>query len=467
MESKEVKNKETKKDNNTSSKSKKNSTNKNKTSNIKENKTNTVKKKNNSKKDESKEVKNNNNSQKKKTEKELETKNNNVKEKKKNDEVKIADEKNEVKKEVETKITSKEINLVPKDNKLVKNEFTSTIDIKEIIKAIPKKTHKKEEVENAIADIFDVDYDSSKKEKNKKLEDLLEKTQDISIIREEIKKTETSTKEINKKDEYIIDEINPILTSDNSSSDLKIDLPLNDEFEINKKTHKKNIWIIISAILTILLITIVIFLIHHFNTAQHDIIVKENKILDDNYVFVGDSITELYKLDDYYEDFKVVNSGKSGYKTTDILDNIDTMVYDYNPTKIFLLIGTNDFLDKDVNPDEVYENITKIIENIQKNRKYAKIYVESIYPTCHHDDEKVNLSETNKRPNKEIKKINKNLENYCKDNNITFIDIYSKLIDEEGELNLDYTVDGLHLSKEGYDIVSKTLMPYIKEKVEY
>lgn len=467
MEKKEVNNKETKKDNNTSSKAKKNSTNKNKTSNIKENKTNTVKKKNNSKKDETKEVKNNNNSQKKKTEKELETKNNNVKEKKKNNEVKIADEKNEVKKEVETKITSKEINLVPKDNKLVKNEFTSTIDIKEIIKAIPKKTHKKEEVENAIADIFDVDYDSSKKEKNKKLEDLLEKTQDISIIREEIKKTETSTKEINKKDEYIIDEINPILTSDNSSSDLKIDLPLNDEFEINKKTHKKNVWIIISAILTILLITIVIFLIHHFNTAQHDIIVKENKILDDNYVFVGDSITELYKLDDYYEDFKVVNSGKSGYKTTDILDNIDTMVYDYNPTKIFLLIGINDFLDKDVNPDEVYENITKIIENIQKNRKYAKIYVESIYPTCHHDDEKVNLSETNKRPNKEIKKINKNLENYCKDNNITFIDIYSKLIDEEGELNLDYTVDGLHLSKEGYDIVSKTLMPYIKEKVEY
>ena len=467
MEKKEVNNKEKKKDNNTSSKAKKNSTNKNKTSNIKENKTNTVKKKNNSKKDETKEVKNNNNSQKKKTEKELETKNNNVKEKKKNNEVKIADEKNEVKKEVETKITSKEINLVPKDNKLVKNEFTSTIDIKEIIKAIPKKTHKKEEVENAIADIFDVDYDSSKKEKNKKLEDLLEKTQDISIIREEIKKTETSTKEINKKDEYIIDEINPILTSDNSSSDLKIDLPLNDEFEINKKTHKKNVWIIISAILTILLITIVIFLIHHFNTAQHDIIVKENKILDDNYVFVGDSITELYKLDDYYEDFKVVNSGKSGYKTTDILDNIDTMVYDYNPTKIFLLIGINDFLDKDVNPDEVYENITKIIENIQKNRKYAKIYVESIYPTCHHDDEKVNLSETNKRPNKEIKKINKNLENYCKDNNITFIDIYSKLIDEEGELNLDYTVDGLHLSKEGYDIVSKTLMPYIKEKVEY
>ena len=467
MEKKELNNKEKKKDNNTSSKAKKNSTNKNKTSNIKENKTNTVKKKNNSKKDETKEVKNNNNSQKKKTEKELETKNNNVKEKKKNNEVKIADEKNEVKKEVETKITSKEINLVPKDNKLVKNEFTSTIDIKEIIKAIPKKTHKKEEVENAIADIFDVDYDSSKKEKNKKLEDLLEKTQDISIIREEIKKTETSTKEINKKDEYIIDEINPILTSDNSSSDLKIDLPLNDEFEINKKTHKKNVWIIISAILTILLITIVIFLIHHFNTAQHDIIVKENKILDDNYVFVGDSITELYKLDDYYEDFKVVNSGKSGYKTTDILDNIDTMVYDYNPTKIFLLIGINDFLDKDVNPDEVYENITKIIENIQKNRKYAKIYVESIYPTCHHDDEKVNLSETNKRPNKEIKKINKNLENYCKDNNITFIDIYSKLIDEEGELNLDYTVDGLHLSKEGYDIVSKTLMPYIKEKVEY
>lgn len=464
MESKEVKNKETKKDNNTSSKVKKENTNKTKNSNTNENKTNTTKKKNTSKKDENKEIKNKESIQKKKNEKELEIKNNNIK---KNAEVKIDNDKNEVKKEVETKITSKEINLVPKDNKLVKNEFTSTIDIKEIIKAIPKKTHKKEEVENAIADIFDVDYDSSKKEKSKKLEDLLEKTQDISIIREEVKKTETSTKEINKKDEYLIDDINPILTNDTSINDLKIDSSLNDELEIDKKTNKKNIWIIISIILTILLITITIFMIHHFNTAQHDIIVKENKILDDNYVFVGDSITELYKLDDYYKNFKVVNSGKSGYKTTDILDNIDTMVYDYNPTKIFLLIGTNDFLNKDVNPDEVYENITKIIENIQKNRKYAKIYVESIYPTCHHDNEKVNLSETNKRPNKKLKEINKKLKDYCEKNNITYIDVYSKLVDEDGELNLDYTVDGLHLSKEGYDVVSKTLMPYVKEKVEY
>lgn len=380
------------------------------------------------------------------------------------DEVK-KDTNKEVKKEVETKIISKEINLVPKEKKLVKNEFTSTIDIKEIIKAIPKKTHKKEEVESAIADIFDMDYKSNNKEKNEKFENLLEKTQDISIIREEIIKTETSTKEIKKNDKYLIDEINNMET--NLKSINYLDDQSNLKEEINYDLNKNNIWKIISIILIMLLLSITAYLIYHFKTVEHGVVIKENKVLDENFVFLGDSITELYKLNDYYKEFKVVNSGTSGYKTTDILDKIDTMVYDYNPTKVFILIGTNDFLDKDVNPDEVYKNITKIIENITQNRKYAKIYVESIYPTCHHDDEKVNLTETNKRPNKDIKYINKQLKEYCKKNKITYIDVYSKLVDEDGELDLNYTVDGLHLSKEGYNVVTKTLMPYVKENVKY
>lgn len=454
--------------------------NKNKVSkdNSKNNSTKTeTKKKGTSKvKEENKKVKKQEPEKKDKSENKKETSKTEIVSKKKKNETSIKNtekeietkkENNEIKKEIQTQIKSQEINLKPRESKLVKNEFTSTIDIKEIIKAIPKKTHKKEEVENAIADIFDVEYNGTDKEKNEKLEKILEKTQDFSIIREEIKRTETTSKEYNKNDAYLIDEINHIESNVHSTNDKNVDLSLKEEIKDTKIETKSKVWMFISFILILLLLVLTVFIIHHFNTAKHDVTIVEKKILDENYIFLGDSITELYKLDDYYQDFKVVNSGKSGYRTSDILSKLDTMVYDYNPTKVFLLIGTNDFLNKDVTTYEIYKNITKIIEEIQKNRRYAKIYVESIYPTCHHDEEKVNLEETNKRPNKKIKEINQKLKEYCEKNDITYIDVYSKLLDEDGELKLDYTVDGLHLSEDGYDVVSKTLMPYVKEDIEY
>ena len=62
----------------------------------------------------------------------------------------------------------------------------------------------------------------------------------------------------------------------------------------------------------------------------------------DNFVFLGDSITDYYPIDELYDGMPVVNSGIAGYTTEDILNNLDNMVTIYNPTKVFILIGTND-----------------------------------------------------------------------------------------------------------------------------
>ena len=85
-----------------------------------------------------------------------------------------------------------------------------------------------------------------------------------------------------------------------------------------------------------------------------------------NYLFLGDSITDFYDLDKYYEGLPVVNSGISGNTTEDILSNMDSRVYNYNPSKVFLLIGTNDLL-RDKSVEEITENIEIIVNNIRKN----------------------------------------------------------------------------------------------------
>ena len=177
----------------------------------------------------------------------------------------------------------------------------------------------------------------------------------------------------------------------------------------------------------------------------------------------GDSITELYDLDKHYKNLPVINTGKSGYKTMDIYDELYDRLYIYNPTKVFLLIGTNDFFD-DRSNEYIVGNIKKIVNDINDKRPNAKVYLESIYPVNNSDDEKINKEMVYDRDNKTIKDINKELKKFCDKKKVcTYIDIYNHLLDDDGNLKLEYTRDGLHVSDEAYNIITDILMPYIKE----
>lgn len=232
---------------------------------------------------------------------------------------------------------------------------------------------------------------------------------------------------------------------------------------------KKNIGVVFLVMILLLMIILLCYLFVKYNDlkkvkAREKVVTKtvEEKVVDDNYLFLGDSITDFYDLDKYYEDLPVVNSGINGNRTTDILNDMKDRVYRYNPSKVFLLIGTNDIIDGKGN-DEIIDNIKKIIELIKKNRPYAEIYLESIYPVNKTDNDKISLSMVSSRDNDQIIEINKKLKKYCDEKKITYIDLYSKLVDDEGNLKLDYTKEGLHLSDDGYKVVTEEISKYIKK----
>lgn len=183
----------------------------------------------------------------------------------------------------------------------------------------------------------------------------------------------------------------------------------------------------------------------------------EKVIVDKNYVFVGDSIFEGYKLDEHYKDMPTVNSGISGHKTTDILENMNERIYRYNPSKVILLIGTNDI--SHIDSKETVQNIGKIIDGIKKNRKYAEIYVQSIYPVNHEVD---GWLAAGPRDNETIKSMNKEIKEICSEKNVTYMDVYDLLADGEGNLKEEYSYDGLHLSNEGYKVITKEVMKVLK-----
>ena len=182
----------------------------------------------------------------------------------------------------------------------------------------------------------------------------------------------------------------------------------------------------------------------------------------DNFVFLGDSLTDFYPLEEFYDELPVVNSGVSGYQTTDILSRIDSMVAIYNPTKVFLLIGTND-IQNNRSEDEIVNNIKKIIDKIHEVRPKTKIYLESLLPVNNSNDSKINHDMVGKRENKTIQSINKKLKKYAEEENITFINLYDEFVNDNNEMTLKYTEEGLHLSSLGYLKLTNILLPYLQD----
>lgn len=248
-----------------------------------------------------------------------------------------------------------------------------------------------------------------------------------------------------------------------NSVSIKMYLDLKRKFVKSEKEKNKyrNYFRFLCVVSIILFLMTLLFIYIHI-TYEPKYIEKEKIVQDENIVFLGDSITWMYDLAKYYPNRKVINSGVDGEFTDGVLENMDSRVYKYNPSKVFILIGTNDIY-KGKTIDEITENVDKIVKNIKKNRPHCQIYLESLYPINATNNEKIHMDMVKNRTNKFIKQINKKYKIIAKENNITYIDMYSKLLDDNGNLNIDYTKEGLHLVDEGYDVVTKEINKYLKD----
>lgn len=225
------------------------------------------------------------------------------------------------------------------------------------------------------------------------------------------------------------------------------------------KTNKSNL------ILILLFLSLFISLICNVILLKTDekIVTKTVYKNDENIIFFGDSITKHYKINEFFPNSNIINSGISGDEASDLLERIENDVYRYNPSKVFLLIGIND-LNHKIDDKEILENIQKIVNGIRTNRKYAKIYIQSVYPV-NHDSFKEHEYRFNEDVNSEkIINFNKKLKEICDENNITYIDVFNELADKNGNLKEIYTVEGLHINDLGYFKVTSVLQKYIYDK---
>lgn len=215
--------------------------------------------------------------------------------------------------------------------------------------------------------------------------------------------------------------------------------------------------ILISIAIILIIITTISISLYLYSKNKLD----NAKIQDENIVFFGDSITEGYNVKEFFDEYRVVNSGISGNITKNLIDRIETDLYDYNPSKVIILIGTND-IRANISDEEIIDSLKEIINGIRKNRKNAEMYIQSIYPINRDIDKEYWKDVNSEYNNKHIIELNKLIKNLCKEEKINYINVYSKLIDDNGNLKSAYTKEGLHLNDLGYYKVTNVLKEYLK-----
>ncbi len=162
-------------------------------------------------------------------------------------------------------------------------------------------------------------------------------------------------------------------------------------------------------------------------------------------VFVGNSITEGGQWKKLLKDSTIINRGISGDNTFGLLARVSEIIK-LKPSKLFILIGTND-LSRNIPDEAIIENIFTFLSKIKGGSPNTKIFVQSILPI----NETIKIFPQQFKDNgSHILIINDQLSRYADRMRYTYIDLYNKFLDEQGKMKTTYTTDGLHLNEAGY-----------------
>lgn len=233
----------------------------------------------------------------------------------------------------------------------------------------------------------------------------------------------------------------------------------------NKRISKLNIvFIIVISLLVISCVVLVILLGTKKKMEYYDKKVLTYEMENANFstgeiVFIGDSITDLYHLDDYYDlDYKVYNRGIGGDTSSGLLRRLDVSLYQLKPKAVVLMIGINDINGKI--SQGLVERYEKIVKEIKANLPDTYLYCMSILPMNDKVEEysTVDYKKSNEvviETNEEIKRIANEYDL------VTYVDLFSLVNTSEG-LNKDYSDDGLHLNHNGFVVWTNLLKPYLE-----
>ena len=177
---------------------------------------------------------------------------------------------------------------------------------------------------------------------------------------------------------------------------------------------------------------------------------------EDRVVFMGDSITDGWKLQEYFPGKPYVNRGISGQTTPQMLVRFQPDVIALKPKVVVILAGTNDIAGNTgpMSLETIENNYRAMAELAKANG--IKVVFSSILPISDYNknaqDQQI-VRSVQRKPEL-ILALNKWLKDYAAANKHVYLDYFSATADDKGFLKADLANDGLHPHAGGYKLMA-------------
>lgn len=182
-------------------------------------------------------------------------------------------------------------------------------------------------------------------------------------------------------------------------------------------------------------------------------------------VLLGDSLVQNFPIDEmYHGSVRLLNRGIFGSTTYDVIKRLDDIVNILKPDTAIIWVGTNDIMPAVPHntETEIAERIIYIADLIISSKCDTKILIMSLLPINKSSHPKIYHDWLIGKDNDKLKNINTELKRLCSKENYIFLDTFDLFLDEKGQLQLNYTIDGTHINFAGYKIILEKLKPYFQ-----
>jgi lysophospholipase L1-like esterase len=169
-------------------------------------------------------------------------------------------------------------------------------------------------------------------------------------------------------------------------------------------------------------------------------------------VFYGDSITDIWKLADYFPGSPYVNRGIGGQTTPQMLVRFRQDVIDLHPKVVLILAGTNDIAGNtgQMPNEDIEANLSSMAELARVHG--IRVVLSSVLPVHNYTQRAKDFFA--QRPMARILALNTWLKDYCTKNGHVYLDYFSAVVDDQGLLKKDLADDGLHPNVAGFKIMA-------------
>lgn len=169
-------------------------------------------------------------------------------------------------------------------------------------------------------------------------------------------------------------------------------------------------------------------------------------------VMIGDSLTDGAEWAEMFPQQDIVNRGIDSDTTEGVLARLDDILR-VKPRQAFVMVGINDFADAHREVDAVFASYRSIVSRLDQGG--VKVTVQSTLPCNVAKAAWKSCASLNPR----IRQLNTRLASLAS-TRVRFVDLWP-LLAVNGELNSDYTHDGVHLNGEGYRQWKRGIAPFM------